>query len=68
MQALRESLTSVSSNVNEVLQDSSIINAGSVSSPSSFSGDESSEKSHAIPTSLIKEHWQLILAEVCMSL
>lgn len=38
----------------------SILNTSSVSSPSSISGDES-EKAQAIPSSLIKEQWQLIL-------
>lgn len=34
--------------------------SGSIAS-NSVSGDDSSEKSHAIPSSLIKEQWQLVL-------
>lgn len=37
-----------------------VIESGSIAS-NSMSGDDSLDKSHAIPTSLIKEEWQLIL-------
>lgn len=52
MNSLRESLSNIHGAI-----------SGSTSSPSSQSGEEIFEKSQAIPNSLIKEQWQLILGQ-----
>lgn len=58
--------------VTNIIRESTSLNdsgTNSISSlsPSSISEDES-EKSHAIPNSLIKEEWQLVLNQVCLHL
>lgn len=52
--------TTITSSTSTTLYDN---NNESESTPSSISGDDS-EKSHAIPNSLIKEQWQLVLGQV----
>ena len=73
MQALRGSLSNIPNTVSNIigylpnpliLGSSHLNEALSSSSQSSISGDDISERSQAIPNSLIKEEWQLVLGQV----
>lgn len=80
MDAIRGSLSNIPGTISNLighmpmpttLLNGTLLNRGQVcapplsSPPSSLSGDDSSsEKSHAIPASLITEEWQLVLAQV----
>lgn len=69
MHSLRGSLSNIPSTFNNIIQNlptmarNDLDNAVSNSSTSSLSGEDS-EKSQAIPNSLITEQWQLILGQV----
>ncbi|XP_037905720.1 differentially expressed in FDCP 8 homolog isoform X2 [Hermetia illucens] len=66
MNSLRESLASIPSAISSFVYENQI-NPQTVSSPSSLSGDDSSEKSHTIPAALIKEQWQIVLGlDACL--
>lgn len=69
MHSLRGSLSNIPNTLNNIIQNLPTLalnesdNAVGDSSTSSLTGEES-EKSQAIPNSLITEQWQLILGQV----
>lgn len=74
MQSLRGSLASIPNALSNLINNATSPVEGTNFLPStcasfdsdtlaSVSGDDSSDKSHAIPNSLIKEQWQLVLEE-----
>lgn len=73
MHSLRGSLSNIPNTFNNIIQNLPALtryeseNPNSNSSMSSLSGEES-EKSQAIPNSLITEQWQLILGQVKLTL
>lgn len=70
MHSLRGSLSNIPGTFNNIIQNLPILarnesdNPISNSSTSSVASGEDSEKSQAIPNSLITEQWQLILGQV----
>lgn len=77
MQTFRGSLAHIPNTISNIIHsasaNASTIDGSAISScevqgteensmtPTSMSGDDASDKSHAIPSSLIKEEWQLVL-------